>query len=167
MEGLQGFINNGAELGLNEILILVFVALVILALLIGYLLGRTLTNKEKKQAKKAEKKQAKNKKADEKLAAAAARDAEKEAKKEKTRRPSLEKEEPIVWVEPDDDRSGPIIPSRNTESNIFIPAKSENSPHAVPVVAKKGRSEKPSEQKVKISERKAPPVAPAVPEKEE
>ena len=49
MEGLQGFISNGAELGLNEILILVFIALVILALLIGYLLGRTLTNKEKKQ----------------------------------------------------------------------------------------------------------------------
>ena len=55
MEFLTSLANSGAELGIDKILIIVFVALVILALLVGYILGRRVTDEEKKKAKKAEK----------------------------------------------------------------------------------------------------------------
>ena len=49
------FTNTGADLELDDIFIIIFVSLVILALLLGYLLGRKVTGKEKKKIKAAKK----------------------------------------------------------------------------------------------------------------
>ena len=140
------FTNTGADLGLDEIFIIVFVCLVVLALLLGYLLGRKVSNKgdkkAKKQAKKQNKKQAKEEK---QLAKDQAKEDKKQAKEEKkANKKAKEQETNNEWFDADsnedDDRPSamPIIPERNTTT--FIDIDKSETPAAAPVVTRSRNS---------------------------
>lgn len=112
--------NTGAELQLDEIFIIVFVSLVILALLLGYLVGRKVSSKNDKKQSKDEKKLVKEKAKAEKEAAKLEKA---EAKKEKKNK-----------LDNDDKPSSmPIIPERTTTT--FIDTNSENRVESRPVVS--------------------------------
>ncbi|MCR4747797.1 MAG: hypothetical protein K5836_04935 [Clostridiales bacterium] len=147
MEFLTSLANSGAELGIDKILIIVFVALVILALLVGYILGRRVTDEEKKKAKKAEKERLKAEKEQEKLDREAAREAEREERrKAKEAKQNKSPKEEIPWVDTENLDSRPsahgAIPSPKGESGIFIPSKGDDTP-AAPVVPRGKKSAPP------------------------
>ena len=141
------FTNTGADLGLDEIFIIVFVCLVVLALLLGYLLGRKVSNKGDKKAKKAEKKQAKQTAKEEKLKAKdekqLAKEQEKQAKKA-SKKASKQETQENEWFDADsnedDDRPSamPIIPERSTTT--FIDIDKSETPTAAPVVTRSRNS---------------------------
>lgn len=144
MEFLTSLANSGAELGMDKILIIVFVALVILALLVGYLLGRRITDGEKKKARKAEKERIKAEKEQEKLDREAARDAEREAKRKEKQNRSPQENIPWVDTENLDDRpTRSAMPTPKGDSGIFIPSSGDDTP-AVPVVSRGKKSAPPS-----------------------
>ncbi len=147
MEFLTSLANSGAELGIDKILIIVFVALVILALLVGYILGRRVTDEEKKKAKKAEKERLKAEKEQEKLDREAAKEAEREERrKAKEAKQNKSPKEEIPWVDTENLDSHPsahgAIPSPKGESGIFIPSKGDDTP-AAPVVPRGKKSAPP------------------------
>ena len=147
MEFLTSLANSGAELGIDKILIIVFVALVILALLVGYILGRRVTDEEKKKAKKDEKERLKAEKEQEKLDREAAREAEREERrKAKEAKQNKSPKEEIPWVDTENLDSRPsahgAIPSPKGESGIFIPSKGDGTP-AAPVVPRGKKSAPP------------------------
>ncbi|MBQ1451475.1 MAG: hypothetical protein IIZ22_02295 [Clostridia bacterium] len=147
MEFLTSLANSGAELGIDKILIIVFVALVILALLVGYILGRRVTDEEKKKAKKAEKERIKAEKEQEKLDREAAKEAEREERrKAKEAKQNKSPKEEIPWVDTENLDSRPsahgAIPSPKGDSGIFIPSKGGDTP-AAPVVPRGKKSAPP------------------------
>ena len=147
MEFLTSLANSGAELGIDKILIIVFVALVILALLVGYILGRRVTDEEKKKAKKAEKERIKAEKEQEKLDREAAKEAEREERRKvKEAKQNKSPKEEIPWVDTENLDSHPsartAIPSPKGDSGIFIPSKGDDTP-AAPVVPRGKKSAPP------------------------
>ena len=141
--------NTGADLELDDIFIIIFVSLVILALLLGYLLGRKVTGKEKKKIKAA-KKMAKQEKAEAKKQAKldkAAKSSEeapiieepaeekpKKDKKAKKEKKNKEDQKPD-WFDADDNddipSAMPIIPERKTTT--FIETKAKETEDTTPV----------------------------------
>ena len=128
--------DTGADLQLDEIFIIIFVSLVVLALLLGYLVGRKVSAKGDKKQAKADKKLAKERAKADKEAAKLEKEAKKADKKAKKEKKN--KDEQVDWFDTDnidDDKpsSMPIIPERTTTT--FIDTNSENRVESRPVVS--------------------------------
>lgn len=149
------FTNTGADLGLDEIFIIVFVCLVVLALLLGYLLGRKVSNKGDKEAKKQAKKQAKQDKQlakeQKQLAKDQAKEDKKQAKEEKkSNKKAKEQETNNEWFDADsnddEDRPSamPIIPERSNGPSIPVVTRSrkpvENKENVIPAQSQEDRA---------------------------
>lgn len=118
-------------LELDDVFVVVFVALVVLALLLGYVLGRRVTSEEEKAKKK-------KAKMDKKLEREKAQETKTKKKKDSRHEKVGDKKSDVKWVDDSDlnyvPSAMPIIPEES--AGIFIPQSSEKAP-AAPVVASK------------------------------
>lgn len=118
-------------LELDDVFVVVFVALIVLALLLGYVLGRRVTSEEEKAKKK-------KAKMDKKLEREKAQETKTKKKKDSRHEKVEDKKSDVKWVDDSDlnyvPSAMPIIPEES--ASIFIPQSSEKAP-AAPVVASK------------------------------